>query len=306
LAEDERVAKPQVQYPLLPSLLARMALASGVGYLAAAYTVSRWLTRPTRCRPQQHPGHLGLEWHPVQCRAADGIRLAGWVVEPPRPRATVVLLHGMRQSRQQILARLRLLVEHGYRCVAFDHRAHGESGGKRTSFGFHESRDVAAILDLVQRRWPDQPRAALGLSMGAAALCFAARHARGWDALVLESCYQDIGSAFESRLKHHYPPWYQRLSRGVVWVTERRLGVRLGQLAPVDYVADLAPTPVLILTGTEDPHAPPEQALGLFERCQEPRELLLVPNAGHRDVLETGGELYRERILDFLQRRLAA
>ena len=30
--------------------------------------------------------------------------------------------------------------------IAFDHRAHGESSGKRISFGYHESRDVASNL----------------------------------------------------------------------------------------------------------------------------------------------------------------
>jgi alpha-beta hydrolase superfamily lysophospholipase len=287
-------------------MFVRAALGSGIGYVAAAYTVSRWLTRPTPRRPQTTPRELGLPCEDLECQTADGVRLVGWLVEPPRSRATVALFHGMRNNREQTLARIRLLATHGFRCVAFDHRAHGESGGKRTSFGYFESRDVAAVLELIRRRWPQQPRAALGMSMGAAALCYAASLTLTWNAVVLESCYHDIGTAFTSRLRLSYPPWIQRLTRGVVWVTERRLKVRLPDLAPVAHIGRLAPTPVLIVTGTDDPHASPDEAQRLYDHCRDPRELCLVPDAGHLDVLERGGPAYCERVLTFLSRQVAA
>jgi pimeloyl-ACP methyl ester carboxylesterase len=300
------MAEAKAKRPVVPELLARAAMASGIGYMAAAYTISRWLTRPTPSRPRTNPGNFGLPWRRVCCRTTDGIRLAGWVVEPTRPRATIALFHGMRGSRERVMDRVVFLARHRYRCVAFDLRAHGESGGRRTSFGFHESHDVAAVLDFIRSRWPRHPAAALGTSMGAAALCYAARQAAGWQAVILESCYQDIGRAFSSRLQHGYPQWYRQLSRGVIWVTERRLGLRLQQLAPVDHVADLAATPVFVLTGADDVHAPPEEAQELFERCRGPRDLWVVPGAGHRDVFDVGGAHYQERVLDFLTQHLAA
>lgn len=300
------MAEALTQRPPVAELLTRLALASGVGYVAAAYTVSRWLTRPSRMRPRTDPGHYGLPWYPVRCRTADGVLLAGWVVEPARPRATVALFHGMRGNRERVLDRVAILARHGFRCVAFDLRAHGESGGRRTSFGFHERHDAAAVLDWLRQRWPDQPRAAVGISMGAAAVCYAAQLTRGWNVVVLESCYLNIARAFENRLRDGLPPWYRRLSRGVVWLTERRLGVRLAQLAPVDHVGDLAPAPVFVLTGAADPHAPPDEARQLYERCRGPRELWVVPDAGHRDVFDKGGVEYRRRVVGFLERHLSA
>ena len=289
----------------LPEVLTTLAMATGIGYLAVSYSVSRWLTRPTRRPPQMTPSDLGLTWEKIECRTPDGIRLAGWLVEPSQPRGTVALFHGLRHHKEKMLARIAILAAAGYRCVAFDHRAHGESAGKRTSFGFHEKWDVIAVLDFVHKQWPRQPRAALGVSMGAAAICFAAKQLKDLDAIILESCYMDIGSAFSNRLKNGFPTWYKRLSRGVVWVSERRLGLRLRDLVPAQHIGDLAPAPVLLLTGTDDPHAPPIEAQHLYERCRGPREIWLIPGAGHRDVVETGGSLYRHRILDFLARRFS-
>jgi alpha-beta hydrolase superfamily lysophospholipase len=289
----------------LPNALAGLAMSTGIGYVAAAYTVSRWLTRPMRGKPKAVPEQFGLDAERLQCQTADGIRLAGWGISPLAPRGTIVLFHGLHQTRAHTLSRCALLSHAGYRCVTFDHRAHGESGGKRTSFGFHEGRDIAAAFELVRRRWPNEPIGALGLSMGGAAMCFAAQQIRDCRAIVLESCYYDIATAFKNRLQHGYPMWFQRLARGVIWMTEYRLGLRLEQLTPASYLKELGSAAVFLLTGTNDPHATTEEARQLYEHARGPKEIWFVPDAGHRDVFEVGAAAYRERILDFFERHLA-
>src|SRR5437764_768851 len=140
--------------------------------------------------------------------------------------------------------------------------------------------------------------------MGAAALSYAAEQVRSGSAVILESLYHDIASAYANRINSDYPPSFQRLTRGVFWVTGKRLGLRVTQLAPVEHVGKLAPAPVLLLTGAEDRHATAFDAQRLFERCRGPREFWLVPGADHSDVCETGGAPYQERILGFLERWL--
>jgi fermentation-respiration switch protein FrsA (DUF1100 family) len=118
--------------------------------------------------------------------------------------------------------------------------------------------------------------------------------------------YHDLAKAFQTRVGSSFPNWFKRFSRGVIWMTERRLGLRLSELAPIQHIGKLAPTPVLLLTGSEDPHAQPQDVQELFEQCREPREISLVSGAGHEDVFEQGGKDYQNLILDFFQRRLPA
>jgi alpha-beta hydrolase superfamily lysophospholipase len=299
-------ARNPLPLPRVQELLAGLVAASGIGYLAAAYTLSRWLTRGGRGRPAIPPAVGPCSWETEQVLTADGLRLACWVVTPPQPRGTVALFHGLRGHRGHLLGRIAFLSAAGYRCVACDHRAHGGSAGRYTSFGYYEGRDVAAVLEWIWRRWPGHPCAAFGVSMGAAAICFAAQQARACNALILESLYYDLASAFFSRLGHSLPGWLRRFAPGIIWITERRLGLRLEQIVPADFIGNLAPAPVLLISGSADRHPSPLDIERLRARCQSPCERYLVPGAGHRQVEEIGGAAYQRCILEFLQRHLAA
>ncbi len=290
----------------LSAVLSRLTAVSGIGYVATAYTVSRWLTRGARTVLEAAPLGAELIVEDVECITVDDCKLRGWVVEPATPLATVALFHGIRCNRMDMLDRIVDLTAAGYRCVAFDHRAHGESEGKQSSFGFHEQHDVTAVLDLIKERWSDQPRAAIGVSMGAAAICYAAERAREFNTIVLESMYSDLARAFTTRVGSDYPAWFQRFRRGVIWITERRINVRLPLLAPIEHVGELAPAAVLVLTGTEDVHASPQEAIELYKRCRGRRELAFISGAGHCDVYEVGGVTYRQTVLDFLRRHIFA
>jgi alpha-beta hydrolase superfamily lysophospholipase len=288
----------------LEDLLTSLAICSGVGYLATSYTVSRWLTRNTREKAPLPTWVEDCSWEQVACRTSDGLRLVGWVVTPRRVRGTVALFHGMRGNRSKTLGRMQFLLRAGYRCVAFDHRAHGQSEGQVTSFGYYEGRDVGAVVEFIRQQWPQQPRAALGISMGAAALCYATEHSRAFDAVILESMYHNLTAAFTNRVGCDFPHWFHPFIKGVIWITEKRLGLRMPQMAPVNYIHGLGPTPVLLLTGEQDPHATPEEVEAIYQNCREPREFRVIPQATHTDVCEKGGVAYQETILDFLQRRL--
>ncbi|MCS7046324.1 MAG: lysophospholipase, partial [Gemmataceae bacterium] len=169
---------------------------------------------------------------------------------------------------------------------------------------WYEARDVAAVTRLIHDRWPEQPKAAFGLSMGAAALCFGQEHTGPYRAFILEGVYHDLASAFRNRIGAGYPIWFNRFRSGIIWITEKRLGVTLAQLAPADYVAKLAPRPLLVLTGSDDLHAPVDETRRLAERCPGPTEFHVIPGAGHKNVDHVGGQAYADLILGFLDRAL--
>jgi alpha-beta hydrolase superfamily lysophospholipase len=131
----------------------------------------------------------------IEAVTDDGLTLRGSFAEPPSPRGLLVMFHGIGNERYRGF--LHEIARWGFVGVSFDFRAHGVSDGEDCTFGWAERRDVVAIIAAVRARWPGKPIAAWGISLGGAALCYAADVTRDLDAVILESVYRDIDSAFE-------------------------------------------------------------------------------------------------------------
>lgn len=284
----------------LTAAAARLTFVSGVGYVALAYTVSRFLTRPRRRQISKSPADLGMPCEPIQMRTSDGVMLAGWLFEAPEPRGTIALFHGMRHNREQMLSRIAFLQQAGYRCIAIDHRAHGQSGGKRVSFGWYEARDVQTAAKWIAERFPEQAKFAVGFSMGAAAVSFAGPDC-GWSKVIVEGVYADLPTAFKRRIGANLPRWFGDLYPAVMWITQKRLRMRVEQIRPVEWLCRFGSTPILAIAGEKDHLAPPADVAALAASTRSSIALMVIPKAGHNDLCETGGDTYRQRILDFLR-----
>ena len=86
---------------------------------------------------------LETEIEPVEFHSADGTRLAGWLAAGERDEA-VVLLHGYRCDRREVLPHADMLSDAGFTVLLFDFRNRGKSGGEFVSLGYHEREDILA------------------------------------------------------------------------------------------------------------------------------------------------------------------
>jgi fermentation-respiration switch protein FrsA (DUF1100 family) len=82
---------------------------------------------------------------------------------------------------------------------------------------------------------------------------------------------------------------------------ERRLGLAIDDVKPVDHIAKLT-CPVFILSGDRDDRTTLEDTRRLYEAARQPKELWMVPEASHEDLDRHDG--YREKVSAFLQRYL--
>ncbi len=280
-------------------LLLALLAAGAVGFV---WHAGGLLAQPIPAAVGEPPADLRAE--AVQIPSRSGSVLRGWLshgAQPP-PRGVVVLMHGVRANRLNLSERARLFLAAGYDVLAFDFQAHGESPGRHITFGFLESRDAEAAIAFARARYPGRPVAAVGSSLGGAALLLA-RHPLPLDAVVLESVYPTIEEAVENRLAIRLGLPGRFLEPLLTRQIEPRLGIPLSALRPVDHVADLG-CPVYILAGTEDRHTPPEETRRLFAQARSPKDLWLVAGAAHVDLSRFAPAEYRRRVLSFLRRHL--
>ncbi|WP_394830426.1 alpha/beta fold hydrolase [Pendulispora rubella] len=224
------------------------------------------------------------------------------VVDPPeRAKATVFVLHGIRGSKVESGMRIwsEMLTAAGFRVILVDLRGHGRSTGDDLSYGVLESRDLAQVLDAVEARGLRIGSVGvMGNSYGAAAaLEWAGRDARV-HAVVAVSPFASLRSVVPAYAVLPLPSGF------VNEVIDR--GGQQGHFDPDEASPVVAIThttsPVLLIHGEDDRRIPSAHSQQIFAAGKEHAELVLVPGAGHRSIVEH--PLLRERATSWFARYL--
>jgi fermentation-respiration switch protein FrsA (DUF1100 family) len=294
------------QLRVLTGVVTLFAILSGL-LCVAVIAVGLRLSSPAPFAIGQPPSVLpGIET--VEIPSASGTRLHGWWVPGSTVGGgTVVLMHGVRGSRLQMVDRARVLNEHGFSTLLFDFQASGESPGQRITFGKLEGLDAAAAVGFARARRPNERVGVIGASLGGAAALLGLKRLK-LDAMVLESVYPDINSALSNRLRVNLgrvagPLLTPVLTPAFTLLLPPILGVSPSELRPIDHVAD-AKVPILIASGAVDTYTPLTEAKELFDRATEPKQFWAVEGAGHFDLEQYDPVQYWKIILPFLDRYL--
>ena len=246
------------------------------------------------------PG-FGVAHRDVAFRTRDGVPLVASYLPGPTPagrRPAVLLLHGFGSHRRK--PAYALLAEELSRVaavLAIDARGHGRSGGEST-LGLAETLDVAAGAAWLRREGHDWV-AVVGVSMGATAALRSAgtAPAGAYDAVCTISAVARWGlrdtPAMEHLTKAISTAAYRRAYRAILGVRiavrawpdeEAAAQTRHWPVQPVQAVAGISPTPLLLVHGTDDHYFGPEQALTLHGAAGEPVTLWLEPAGfGHAE-----------------------
>ena len=278
----------------LAASLVGLAFAAGNLSLQAARTV----VHPARTTSTLTPADHGLPFERVRFPSPDGLNLSGWFV--PGGRSAVVLAHGHAASKAGMLGHAGYLHRAGYSVLLFDFRASGESEGDTSTLGYHEWQDLVGAVEYLRGRPEVDPARTglLGASMGAAAAIMLGEESRAYAAIVADSSFAS-GDSLVGRFDRWFrlPTW--PFSALVPWAIERHVGLTPGQVAPVQRVARIAPTPLFIIHGAGDSGIPVGDAQALYAAAGEPKRLWLIEGGAHADGHGRLKEEYERRVLVF-------
>jgi fermentation-respiration switch protein FrsA (DUF1100 family) len=160
-----------------------------------------------------------------------------------------------------------------------DYRGYGLSAGTPSESGLY--RDGLAMYDAARERgFPPERIVLHGESLGCAVAVEVAL-ARPAAALALETPFLSVPAL----ARKHYP-----------FVPTLLIRSRFDAASKVHRVT----APKLFLVAEQDEIAPPEQGRALYERAAPPKELFVIPGAGHNDTYGVGGRAYLEAWRRFL------
>jgi len=271
-----------------------------VFFCCAVWGAGSFFSHPARHSIGALPAHL--HGRDVQFVSGSGSELRGWLIPGRKGAGAVVLMHGFRGDRRQMLARASFLSEAGYGVLLFDFQAHGESPGKQITIGYLESRDAQDAVEFMKKNNYGEKLGVIGLSMGGAAAILASP-ALEVDAMVLEAVYPDIEQAVANRVERYLGAWARGLGRLLIMQLPLRAGIEKEALRPIDRVGAIK-SPKLFIVGANDRHTKLDESREFFAAASEPKELWVVEAAAHVDMHQMVKEEYERRILDFFEERL--
>jgi len=231
-------------------------------------------------------------------KSYDNTRLSALMIMPERsPRGVVVVLHGMTDQKEGMLSIAEVFADAGYIAVTPDLRAHGSSGGRYTSMGYREKRDMVALLDYLAGNGCDVSHTGvLGGSLGAAvALQWAGIDPRV-KAVVAVASFAELSS--ELRFFYHthrVTPLQAMLVENAAQV-EGRFGIE--QVSPITTVRTIN-VPVLLAHGRQDDIVPVTESERLFDAARGPVALQEV-DARHMNIREALGREFLQRAVEWL------
>jgi pimeloyl-ACP methyl ester carboxylesterase len=209
---------------------------------------------------------------------SDG-QLSGWRCRTASgaPRGTVIYLHGIADDRGSAQGVVKRFLPLGFDVVAYDSRAHGRSSGERCTYGYFEKHDLKRVIAQLE----GEPIILVGHSLGAAVALQTAPIEPRVRAIVAASTYADLRSIATDRAPFVFS---EAMIEAAFDIVEREAGFEIDDVSPLSAARQIS-VPVFLIHGEADRETPSHHSRRVMDALPHSKRLLMVPRAGHNDVL---------------------
>jgi alpha-beta hydrolase superfamily lysophospholipase len=238
-------------------------------------------------RREEEPAFIRPSARPVAFEVEPGLAISGRLYPAGARAPAILFFHGNGEIAADYDDLAPLYTRLGITVLVADYRGYGTSGGTPTAS--HLLTDAVAIFGQVSRVLQScgltPPRLyVMGRSLGsAAAVEVALRVGEQSAGLIVESGFADTFGLLT------------RLGLRVVGADEERDG--FGNVLKMCHIR----TPALVIHGQSDVLIPVSDGQELYRRCAATdKRLVLIPGAGHNDLMLVGVAAYFEAIRAFV------
>lgn len=160
--------------------------------LMPSLTLSGMINRHVDYKKLRQASEFGLEAESFNLKTEDGLKLSAWQVHVQQPKGIVIMLSGSEgPSITEYFGQAKMFQNKGFSAILVEMRSHGESEGKKVSYGMKEYLDVKAAVNYIKGKaeYDQLPVITFGTGMGAATAINAAGEIPGVDGVISLSAY---------------------------------------------------------------------------------------------------------------------
>jgi len=283
----------QISSSIWLKLLLKFGLVVAIAYLAACFYLyfqqTRFIFFPSsviEVTPKAFNLKYQEVWIPVKAASGKVEKIHGWWIPAAKPNAKVLLyLHGNGVNIGANAAHADRFHRMGFAVLIIDYRGYGLSEG---SFPNETSvyQDAATAWNYLvkQRQIQASDIFIYGHSLGGAIAINLAVQQPKAAGLIVESSFSSIQDVVNLRSQFKLFP--------VNFILNQRFD-------SINKIKNLQ-LPVLFIHGTDDFVVPASMSKQLYAVAPEPKQLIIVPNAGHNDVAEVAGWQYFQTVEKFV------
>lgn len=304
-------------------MTAGLAIAAVIGLGFLGLVVGLWvllgwlgawrINRPPSYQPDANfaftPWELDLEFSTIEFKTADDVRLHGWFLPRPSSRRVVIVMHGYRGHKAQLLGISSYLWRAGFNVLLFDFRGRGTSDRASISMGLWEQEDLKAALEVANKQVPRATIGLLGYSVGGVVALLG-----GSDPRVAAIAVDSVFASQRTMLEHVARRESRQYLRGwldgrvfllaVEWWHRRWGKPPFSAIAPEAAMPKLADKPVLVIHGSQDALVPRQHAERLVAISPDKHEAWFVKGAHHCGAYFVDRPAYSVRVAAFFNRHL--
>jgi uncharacterized protein len=229
-----------------------------------------------------------------------GYEIKGSLIAPYETNRYIIICHGVTVNRLNSVKYMNLFLQKGWNVLIYDHRRHGESGGKTTSYGHYEKFDLQNVVHWLKQE-VDKP-IVLGIhgeSMGAVTmLLYAGMVEDGADFYIADCPFTELEAQLLYRLKVEFKlPGFliMPIAKPFVQLRDR---YSLKGVSPIKSIANIT-NPVLFIHSKDDDYIPAEMTKQLYENMQGPKKLYIAEKGLHAMSYSENQEEYARVVDEF-------
>ena len=242
-----------------------------------------------------------LEKQEIYIDSQYGYKIHGLFFPNNNSKKAIILCHGIRWSLYGSVKYMDMFLKRGFAVFIYDHRNHGLSGGRNTSFGYYEKFDLKKCTDwLFDKLGKDIIVGLHGESMGAGTVLQNIAIDQRMKFCIEDCGYSDAQDLFRHRLEKDYNIKKLPLVSLASKISKMRGGWNFKDVSPITILSKLE-VPILFIHGEEDDYVPTIMCKQMYSAKKGYKDIYIAPSAGHAEAYWKNKDEYEGKVDKFLK-----